>query len=143
VRPSFVLFSFIALVTAAAVLTHAKGKTNAPSFAGNWAFSATIDTPSTTLDGKMHIVLDSGGFIIGAVKLDRHVIPFRGRHIDRRLVARSDSGFAPVLRIDITSDSIGTSLSGAMQVSRIRAVDHHNKSVDYDDLIYQFYGVRE
>jgi hypothetical protein len=113
------------------------------SFAGRWAFTATLDTPSTTLDGKMNIVLDSGGIIVGAVKLDRHVIPFRGRHIDRRLVARSDSGVSPILRLDCTSDSLSDALSGVMQISRVRALDHRNKATDYKDLLYQFYGLRE
>jgi hypothetical protein len=110
---------------------------------GRWSFTATLDTPSTTLNGRMNIVLDSAGIIIGAVKLDRHVIPFKGRHIDRRIVARSDSGFVPVLRLDCTLDTLDAALNGVLQISRIRALDHHNKATDYTDLIYQFYGLRD
>lgn len=113
------------------------------SILGRWAFTATLDTPSTTLDGRMNIVLDSGGIIIGAVKLDRHIIPFKGRHLDRRIVARSDSGFAPVLRLDCSLDTIGAALNGVLQISRIRAVDHRNHPTDYTNLLYQFYGLRD
>lgn len=125
------------------VLGHTSSRRLANSVAGRWAFTATIDTPSTTIDGKMNVVLDSGGIIVGAFKLDKHIIPFRGRHLDRRIVARSDSGYRPVLRLDCSTDSIGVVLNGVLQISNVRAIDHHNKATDYKDLLYQFYGLRE
>jgi hypothetical protein len=132
----------LALVTSV-VFGYVSGRQSGGSVAGRWAFTATIDTPSTTIDGKMNVLLDSGGIIIGAFKMERHIVPFRGRHLDRRIVARSDSGFRPVVRLDCTTDSTGVVLNGLLQISSVRAVDHHNRATDYKDLLYQFYGLRE
>ena len=140
-KRSFVLFGLCVVVSALCGVGSARA--GGQPFTGKWQFSATIDTPSTTLDGRLNIILDSAGIVIGAVKLDRHVIPFRGRHLEHRLVARSDSGCSPILRIDCSEDPQTGSLSGVLQVSRIRAIDHHNNAVEYKDLIYQMYCVRD
>src|SRR2546421_503385 len=77
-----------------------------------WTFEASCQAPSTSLDGAINIVFDSATYVIGAIKFNKHTLPFHGRHLDRRLALRTDNGFNPVIRIDCTLDSLNTSLSG-------------------------------
>ena len=112
------------------------------SFKRVWSFAASCQDPSTSLSGKIDIVFDSATFVVGALKVDGHTIPFHGRHIGRRLALRTDNGFNPVLRVDCTMDSVGNSFSGIIQSSKVHAVDSHKHEKDFYDVIFQLYVVK-
>ncbi len=106
-----------------------------------WAFEATCQKPSTTLDGTINVVFDSGSFVVGGVHLGKTILPFHGRHFGNRFLARTDPKHFPVIRIDATLDSLRTSFSGTMLVSKIHAKESRKKAKDYYDVSYVVYAV--
>lgn len=106
-----------------------------------WQFSASCTDPSTTLNGTLTIVFDSATYVVGIMKVNGNTMPFHGRHIARRLAARTDDGYYPVLRLDCTLDSLGRSLSGVMQASKINAVDARKHHKDFYNVMFDFYAV--
>ena len=108
----------------------------------SWQFSASCADPSTTLTGAIHIVFDSASYVVGTMKVNGHTMPFHGRHLATRLAARTDEGYYPVLRLDCSLDSLGRTLSGVMQASKINAVDAHKKHKDFYNVMFDFYAVR-
>ncbi len=107
-----------------------------------WSFEASCQNPSASLDGTIHIVFDSATYVVGAIKFDKHTIPFHGRHLGQRLAFRTDKGFNPVIRLDCLLDSTGASLSGTLQSSKVHAIDAHKHAKDFYDVMFQFYAVR-
>jgi hypothetical protein len=108
-----------------------------------WKFSATCDTPSTSLDGTINIVFDSGTVVIGGLHMGEKVLPFHGRHFASRFIARTDPNHFPVIRMDLTPDSNYRSMSGAMQISKVQAKEPRKKAKDYYNLIYQTYAIKD
>ncbi len=121
------------------------------SLKGVWEFSATAQTPSSTIDGTLDIVFDSATFVVGGfrTKLENGAAskakPFHGRHIGDRFIAKTDSGFFPVVRIDLTQDST-LALNGTMMVSKVTGLEHrkHGKTAqrEYRNVIYSTYVLR-
>lgn len=121
------------------------------SLKGVWEFSATAQTPSSTIDGTLDIVFDSATIVVGGfrTKLENGTAskarPFHGRHIGDRFIAKTDSGFFPIVRIDLTQDSTHA-FNGSMQVSKVTGLEHrrHAGSVEreYRDVIYSTYMLR-
>jgi hypothetical protein len=107
-----------------------------------WQFSASCADPSTSLNGTLNIVFDSASYVVGILKVNGHTMPLHGRHLASRLAARTDDGYYPVLRLDCTPDSLGHSLSGVLQASKINAVDSRKHYKDFYTVMFDFYAVR-
>ena len=113
------------------------------SLVHKWKFSATCEKPSTSLDGVLDIVFDSASYVVGGIRLENKILPFHGRHLGDRVIARTDTSCSPTMRLDCTLDSSATTMTGVLQISRIRAQEPRKKAKDYENVIYQVYVVRE
>lgn len=91
----------------------------------------------------MNIVFDSASYVIGAFRISKRILPFHGRFLDGRLIARTDPKFEPVLRLDCTLDTVQHTLSGVMQVSVIRGKEPKKKAKDYHDVMFDVYVIKE
>jgi len=112
------------------------------SLIGTWEFSATSPSPSTSLYGHLEIFFDSATHVLGVLTIEGKHHKFFGRHLESRLLGRTDSSSTPVVRFDATFDSSALSMSGELQASQITAIEHRKKRI-YTNVLYAVYATKE
>ena len=115
-------------------------RSSAQSLMGSWQFEATSSKPSASMQGVVDVLFDSASYVVGAIRIDKKIEKFHGRHFGSRFIARTDTTMKPLMRLDANLDSSASSYSGNLQIEGVKAQEAGKKPKVYNTVLFAFFA---